>query len=95
MQVHGGGAEGERESQAGLTLSTEPFAGEPEVGLDPMTLVSRPEPKSSVGRSQVPYPQPTEPPRYPRIVLDLQKNYKVTFFLLYLLLLFFKCFICF
>ena len=36
----------ERESQAGSVLSTEP-----DTGLDPMSLESWPEPKSSVARS--------------------------------------------
>ena len=50
MQASGGGerAQGqrERESQAGFTLSAEPDAG-----LDPTTLRSRPELKSRVGYS--------------------------------------------
>jgi len=38
--VIGGGAEGERESQADSPLSSEP-----DTGLDPITLRSEPEPK--------------------------------------------------
>ena len=49
------GAEGERESQAGSTLSAEP-----NVGHDPLTLGSQPELKSRVGHSP-------EPPRCPSI----------------------------
>lgn len=60
----GGGPEGEREVQEDCPLN-----GEPDAGLDPMTLRS-----CDPCRDQELVAQPTEPPRHPSLILDVTNH---------------------